>query len=73
MDEVRAGRIRAALDVVDPEPLPPDHPLWSLPGVIVTPHVGGLVTSMDERVAALVREQIARLKSGDEPLKLVAP
>jgi len=38
---VRRGRIRAALDVTDPEPLPAGHPLWSLPGVLVAPHVGG--------------------------------
>ena len=39
--ELRAGRLRAALDVTDPEPLPDGHPLWSAPGVIITPHVGG--------------------------------
>ena len=39
--QVASGRIRAALDVTDPEPLPPDHPLWTLPGVLISPHVGG--------------------------------
>jgi phosphoglycerate dehydrogenase-like enzyme len=36
-----SGRIRAALDVTDPEPLPPDHPLWRTPGVLISPHMGG--------------------------------
>jgi hypothetical protein len=39
--ELRAGRIRAALDVTDPEPLPGDHPLWTLPNVLITPHMAG--------------------------------
>ena len=39
--ETSTGRIRAALDVTDPEPLPPDHPLWRTPGVLISPHVGG--------------------------------
>ena len=39
--ELTAGRLRAALDVTDPEPLPPGHPLWSAPGLLLTPHVGG--------------------------------
>src|SRR5690606_2503266 len=39
--ELSTGRIRAALDVTDPEPLPPEHPLWDAPGVLISPHVGG--------------------------------
>lgn len=39
--ELTSGRIRAAVDVTDPEPLPPGHPLWSAPGLLLTPHVGG--------------------------------
>jgi phosphoglycerate dehydrogenase-like enzyme len=61
------GHIRIASDVWDPEPLPPDHPLWTIPGVFVSPHVGGAVTSMHDRVEALVRDQVARLQTG-QPL-----
>jgi phosphoglycerate dehydrogenase-like enzyme len=61
------GRIRAALDVTDPEPLPPGHPLWSAPGVLITPHVGGDVRHEDDRAWQLVFEQVGRL-AGGEPL-----
>jgi len=39
--ELQSGRLRAALDVTDPEPLPPEHPLWDLPNVLITPHMAG--------------------------------
>ena len=65
------GHIRVASDVWDPEPLPPDHPLWTTPGVFVSPHVGGAVTTMHDRVEALVREQIARLQSGQPLVNVV--
>ncbi|WP_439591274.1 2-hydroxyacid dehydrogenase [Microbacterium sp.] len=68
---VGRGRIRAALDVTDPEPLPADHPLWSLAGVVVAPHVGGASSAMRPRIARLVRTQIERLLAGDEPLNVV--
>lgn len=71
VDHVRRGRIRAALDVTDPEPLPARHPLWSLPGALVVPHVGGATTAMRPRIAKLVRTQIARMLAGDEPLNVV--
>ncbi|KQY60184.1 hypothetical protein ASD11_11975 [Aeromicrobium sp. Root495] len=64
---VRSGHVRFAADVWDPEPLPADHPLWSEPGVLVSPHVGGMTHSMHDRVEALVREQVRRLQAG-EPL-----
>ena len=67
----RRGQIRAALDVTDPEPLPAGHPLWTLPNVLITPHVGGATTAMKPRMARLINEQIARLRSGDEPLNVV--
>ncbi|MES2093578.1 MAG: NAD(P)-dependent oxidoreductase [Actinomycetota bacterium] len=70
-DAVRSGALRAALDVVEPEPLPPDHPLWILPGVIITPHIGGNISSMPSRVDPLVREQIERLLNNLEPLNIV--
>nr|WP_281373298.1 NAD(P)-dependent oxidoreductase [Kineococcus aurantiacus] len=64
--ELRAGRLRAALDVTDPEPLPADHPLWTAPGVLVTPHVGGNSTAFRPRMLTLLRDQIARLAAGRE-------
>lgn len=70
--EVSGGRLRAALDVTDPEPLPPDHPLWRAPGVIITPHVGGNTRATDPRLLRLLREQIARLQAGDNLLNVVA-
>lgn len=69
--EVAAGRLRAALDVVDPEPLPPEHPLWRSPGVILTPHVGGYTDATVPRMAALVRRQVEALLAGAPPLNVV--
>ncbi len=66
-----AGRVRAALDVTDPEPLPSDHPLWSMRGVLISPHVGGSSTAMQPRIAALVRRQIAHLVAGEDPENVV--
>ena len=65
------GRIRAALDVTDPEPLPEDHPLWSLPGVLIAPHVGGATSAMRPRVARLIARQIERMQRGEDPLNVV--
>ena len=69
--EVAAGRLRAALDVTDPEPLPQDHPLWGLDGALIVPHVGGDSSAMRPRIAALVKAQIERLQAGEPPLNLV--
>ena len=63
-----AGRLRFALDVTDPEPLPDGHPLWSAPGVIITPHVAGGTTAMLPRMAALLRDQLTRYVAG-QPLR----
>ena len=65
--EVAAGRLHAAIDVTDPEPLPPGHPLWSLPNVLLTPHVGGAVRGLLGRAYKLVHEQMLRHLAG-EPL-----
>ena len=62
-----SGRIRAALDVTDPEPLPADHPLWDAPGLLVSPHVGGASSAMWPRAHRLVRDQLRRYAAG-EPL-----
>lgn len=67
----QGGRIRAALDVVDPEPLPPEHPLWKTEGVFISPHVGGASTAMNPRIARLVRRQIERMLRGDAPVNVV--
>lgn len=69
--ELGTGRIRAALDVTDPEPLPSGHPLWGLPNALITPHVGGASAAMLPRMAALVRRQIAHLQQGEQPENLV--
>ncbi|TBN57686.1 hydroxyacid dehydrogenase [Glaciihabitans arcticus] len=68
---VTAGRVRAAMDVTDPEPLPPEHALWTLPGVLISPHVGGDVGSMSRRMDRLVREQVALLLDGSPPKNVV--
>ncbi|WP_026928971.1 2-hydroxyacid dehydrogenase [Glycomyces tenuis] len=65
--EVAAGRLRCALDVTEPEPLPADHPLWGLEGALITPHAGGAVEGLLERCYPPVGEQIRRLAAG-EPL-----
>jgi phosphoglycerate dehydrogenase-like enzyme len=65
------GRLRFALDVTDPEPLPSDHPLWTAPGVLVTPHIAGGTTAMLPRMAALVRAQLEALRDGHQLRNLV--
>ena len=69
--EVTTGRLRAALDVTEPEPLPADHPLWHAPGVIITPHVAGNTRATDPRLIRLLRKQIARLEKGDRLLNVI--
>lgn len=66
------GRIRAALDVTDPEPLPPEHPLWRTPGVLISPHVGGQSSAFYPRMERLVREQMARFAAGEPLVNVVA-
>ena len=68
--ELRTGRLAAALDVTDPEPLPDGHPLWSAPNTIVTPHAAGHVAPAGPRAFAYVRGQLARYAAG-EPLQNV--
>ncbi len=68
--EAASGRLRVAVDVTDPEPLPPDHPLWTTPNVLVSPHVGGASTAFRPRALALVRSQLAAYAEG-RPLEHV--
>jgi phosphoglycerate dehydrogenase-like enzyme len=65
--ELTGGRLRAFLDVTDPEPLPVDHPLWDAPNLLLTPHVGGGTRGWERRAYQLVREQLLRFAK-DEPL-----
>jgi phosphoglycerate dehydrogenase-like enzyme len=65
--ELRSGRLNAALDVTDPEPLDPGHPLWALPNVLITPHVAASTPASATAATQLVREQARRLRDG-EPL-----
>jgi phosphoglycerate dehydrogenase-like enzyme len=69
--ELGSGRLLAALDVADPEPLPPDHPLWSAPNVLITPHVGGAVHGLYERAYRVAAAQIAAFAAGEEPPNVV--
>jgi phosphoglycerate dehydrogenase-like enzyme len=64
--ELTSGRLRAALDVVEPEPLPEGHPLWSAPDVLITPHAAGNVKASGGRAYALVRAQVERFVKGEE-------
>lgn len=66
-----SGRLRLALDVTDPEPLPPGHPLFALPNVLVSPHVGGASTAMMPRMARLLHQQIDQMLRGEPPLNVV--
>ncbi len=69
--ELSTGRLRAALDVTDPEPLPPDHPLWTAPGVLITPHVGGHTDGSGDRAWAVASEQLLQLAAGRRPTNTV--
>jgi phosphoglycerate dehydrogenase-like enzyme len=65
--ELAAGRLRAALDVVDPEPLPSESPLWALPNVLITPHMAGDSPSTTVRCFELAGDQVRRFAAG-QPL-----
>jgi phosphoglycerate dehydrogenase-like enzyme len=67
---LQEGRIRAALDVTDPEPLPAGHPLWKAPNLLITPHMAGDSAKFMRRAFRLIREQVARFSRG-EPLQNV--
>ncbi|HEY5986188.1 MAG TPA: 2-hydroxyacid dehydrogenase [Streptosporangiaceae bacterium] len=71
VEELRRGRLRAALDVVDPEPLQPDHPLWGFPNVLITPHVAGSTSVSATRVLEFVRAQAMRYSRGEPMMNVV--
>ena len=70
VEALQAGRIRAALDVTDPEPLPDGHPLWSCPNLLLTPHVAGLVPQFTPRAFGIAAGELRRYIAG-QPLKNV--
>lgn len=63
--ELRTGRIRAILDVTDPEPLPPDHELWTLPGVVLTPHLAGSLGGELHRMGRAAVDEVRRFTAGE--------
>ncbi|WP_423184590.1 2-hydroxyacid dehydrogenase [Arthrobacter sp. NyZ413] len=69
--EVLSGRLHCALDVIDPEPLPRDHPLWDSPNALITPHVGGNASAFEPRIRRLLASQLAALADGRTPANLV--
>jgi phosphoglycerate dehydrogenase-like enzyme len=71
LSHASAGRLRLALDVTDPEPLPDGHPLFGLTNVLITPHVGGATTAMLPRAAHLLNEQFSLMLRGDPPINVV--
>jgi phosphoglycerate dehydrogenase-like enzyme len=60
-------RIRAVVDVTDPEPLPAGHPLWSAPNCMITPHIGGSTPEFIHRAFGFAAQQVRRFIAG-EPL-----
>ncbi|HET7202542.1 MAG TPA: D-2-hydroxyacid dehydrogenase [Steroidobacteraceae bacterium] len=72
IDALKSGRLGGAgLDVTDPEPLPPGNALWSLPNVILTPHVSTRSDLGDAARLAVVRENLRRYVAGDKMLSVV--
>lgn len=71
LEALREGKVRAALDVTDPEPLPSDHSLWRAPGVLITPHVAGLSQGFHHRAARFLAEQVGRYLRGEPLLNVV--
>ncbi|MDX3316176.1 2-hydroxyacid dehydrogenase [Streptomyces sp. ME03-5684b] len=72
LKETHEGRLRAALDVTDPEPLPPGHPLRETSGVLITPHVGAFTSSLWPRLEQLIRHQLSRFAAGEELENIVS-
>ncbi|MGI5287351.1 2-hydroxyacid dehydrogenase [Nonomuraea polychroma] len=69
--ELKNGRLRAALDVTAPEPLPEGHPLWSAPGVLITPHVAGSTPASGRRMLRLIKAQLSRYLAGEQLINVI--
>jgi len=69
--ELATGRISAALDVTEPEPLLPSHPLWSLKNVMITPHVGGDSAAFEKRGKRFIESQLQRIADGLDPINII--
>lgn len=69
--EVVSGRLQCAIDVVDPEPLPAGHPLWSAENALITPHIGGNASAFEPRILKLLKRQLEALAAGETPANLV--
>ena len=68
---LNSGHIRAALDVTDPEPLPPDHPLWKCPNLLITPHVAGSTPQFSPRAVQIAGDQVRRILAGQPLINVV--
>ncbi|WP_284976794.1 2-hydroxyacid dehydrogenase [Arthrobacter sp. efr-133-TYG-104] len=69
--EVVSGRLQCAIDVVDPEPLPAGHPLWSAENALITPHIGGNASAFEPRILKLLKQQLEALATSQSPANLV--
>ena len=68
---LNSGRLSAALDVTDPEPLPQNHPLWRAKNIIITPHVGGDSQAFEKRGKQFVESQLQAIASGRGPINII--
>ncbi|MGW9032618.1 2-hydroxyacid dehydrogenase [Streptomyces sp. NPDC055722] len=66
LTELESGRLQAALDVTDPEPLPVGHPLWNAPGVLISPHAGAFTSALLPHVRRLLSAQLRRFARGEQ-------
>jgi phosphoglycerate dehydrogenase-like enzyme len=69
--EVLSGRLHCAHDVVDPEPVPSDQPLWASENALITPHIGGNASAFEPRIVKLLAQQLEALATGNRPANLV--
>ncbi len=70
---LNSGKIRAALDVTDPEPLPAEHPLWKCPNLFITPHVAGSTPQFSPRAIRIAAEQVKRILAQEALINVIQP